>query len=83
MFDFINIENDLKIDGLFVDVNTDFAIMLPMIAKSKKNVYISDILYYFEPSTNNVNRVGKYSETYKQKIKDILLEKAMEREHEC
>lgn len=83
LFDFINIENDLKIDGLFVDVNTDFAIMLPMIAKSKKNVYISDILYYFEPSTNNVNRVGKYSETYKQKIKDILLEKAMEREHEC
>ncbi len=83
LFDFINIENDLKIDGLFVDVNTDFAIMLPMIAKSKKNVYIPDILYYFEPSTNNVNRVGKYSETYKQKIKDILLEKAKEREHEC
>lgn len=83
LFDCIDIENDLKIDGLFVDVNTDFAIMLPMIAKSKKNVYISDILYYFEPSTNNVNRVGKYSETYKQKIKDILLEKAKEREHEC
>ena len=56
--------------------------MLPMIEKSKKNVFIPDILYYFEPSTNNVNRFGKYSEAYKQRIKNILLEKAKEREHE-
>lgn len=82
LFDCIDIENDLKIDGFFVDVNTDFAIMLPMIEKSKKNVFIPDILYYFEPSTNNVNRFGKYSEAYKQRIKNILLEKAKERENE-
>lgn len=82
LFDCIDIENDLKINGCFVDVNTDFAIMLPMIEKSKKNVFIPDILYYFEPSTNNVNRFGKYSQAYKQRIKNILLEKAKERENE-
>ena len=82
LFDCIDIENDLKIDGFFVDVNTDFAIMLPMIEKSKKNVFIPDILYYFEPSTDNVNRFGKYSEVYKERIKKVLLEKAKERENE-
>lgn len=82
LFDCIDIENDLKIDGCFVEVNTDFAIMLPMLEKSRKNVFIPEVLYYFEPSTNNVNRLEKYSESYKKEIKNILLEKAKEREHE-
>ena len=82
LFDFIDIENDLKIDGSFVEVNTDFAFMLPMISKSKKNVFISEILYYFEPSTDNINHLKKYNKQYKQRIKNILLKKAKDRDNE-
>lgn len=82
LFDLIDIENDLKIDGSFVEVNTDFAFMLPMISKSKKNVFISEILYYFEPSTDNINHLKKYNKQYKQRIKNILLKKAKDRDNE-
>ena len=73
LFDFIDIEGDLKIDGKFVDVNTDFAFMLPMIRAAKKKVFIEEVLYYFEPSMDNVGKKGKYSAGYKAEIKEKLL----------
>lgn len=79
LFDCIDIENDLKIDGKYVDVNTDFAFMLPMIQRAERKEFIEDILYYFEPSPENSGRSGKYSESYKAKVKQILLEKAKRR----
>lgn len=80
LFDYIDIEKDLKINGQYVDVNTDFAFMLPMIQKAKKKEFIEDVLYYFEPSSENSDKKGKYSAEYKLKIKKILLEKAKRRE---
>jgi glycosyltransferase involved in cell wall biosynthesis len=81
LFDYIDVDGDLKIDGKFIEVNTDFAFMLPMIAHSKKNVFIDEVLYYFEPSLQNIQRIGKYSDENKSKIKKILLERAKEREN--
>ena len=82
LFDCIDVEKDLRIDGKFVEVNTDFAMMLPMIAKSKKNVFIEDILYYFEPSMENRSHRGKYDASHKKEIKEILLKRAKERADE-
>ena len=79
LFDCIDIENDLMIDGKYVDVNTDFAFMLPMIQNSGRSIFIEEVLYYFEPSLKNIERKGKYSQSYKKKIKKILLEKAKRR----
>ncbi len=78
LFDFIDIEKDLKIDGRFIDVNTDFAIMLPIIRNAKKKVFIEDVLYYFEPSFENIRREGKYKDEYKLEIKRMLLQKEKE-----
>lgn len=79
LFDCINIDNDLKIDGKYVDVNTDFAFMLPMIQEARRKEFIEEILYYFEPSLENSMRTGKYSKQYKAEVKKRLLEKAKER----
>jgi len=76
LFDYTDIESDLKINGKFVSVNTDFAFMLPMIEHSAKSVFISDTLYYFEPSTNNQISHGKYKKENKEKIRNMLLQKA-------
>lgn len=78
LFECIDIENDLKIDGKFVDVNTDFAIMLPMIRAAKRKAFIDEVLYYFEPSLENRTRHGKYSDGYKAQIKEKLLQKDRE-----
>lgn len=72
-------QNDLKIDGDYMNVNQDFAIMLPIIEKSQKNVFIEDVLYYFEPSENNLRSTDNYEKKYKQNIKNILLDRARNR----
>lgn len=80
LFDGIDIEEDLKIDGKYVDVNTDFAFMLPMVQRAKKCGFIQEVLYYFEPSSQNREGAGKYGEEEKHRVKKILLEKAKMRE---
>ena len=82
LFDCIDIENDLKINGEYVDINTDFAFMLPMIQNADRTEFIDEILYYFEPSPENNKRTGKYSEQYKAEVKKSLLEKAKGRMYE-
>lgn len=79
LFDCIDVDRDLKIDGVFPDVCTDYAFVLPMIENSKKNVFIEEVLYYFEPSPENRNGEGKYRKERKKEIRDILLRKAEKR----
>lgn len=79
LFDYIDIENDLMVDGKFIEINTDFAFMLPIINRANKKVFIDEILYYFEPSMKNVHKQGKYDSSYKAKIKEKLLLKEKER----
>lgn len=79
LFDFVNIDKDLKKDGVFIDVNTDFAFMLPMVEHSKKNVFIPELLYYFEPSYDNISQEKQYKKVYKDKVKAHILKKARDR----
>lgn len=80
LFDYIDVENDLMVNGKYIDVNTDFAFMLPMIRKAKTKKFIEDILYYFEPSKSNAEHRGKYGVEEKRKIKQMLLDRARRRE---
>ncbi|MCL2380871.1 MAG: glycosyltransferase [Treponema sp.] len=73
LFDFINVESDLKIDGQFVGANTALAVILPMIRHSRKNVFIKDILYYSE--------LYESASDGKREIRQQLLQKAR-RKHE-
>ena len=69
-------KEELYLDGKYVDVNCDFAIMLPMLLVAKKVVFIDEILYYFEPSQDNQKRINQYCQEYKLKIRKVLLEKS-------
>jgi len=50
LFDRID-AHDLKLDGAWVDLATDWAFMLPMVEMAKIPVWIRDSLYLHEPST--------------------------------
>lgn len=75
LYDKIN-KNDMKIDGKFVTVNTDFAFMLPLLEVARHPIFINKILYYFEPSIENIQKQGKYNEQITLKMKEILLDRA-------
>ena len=49
LFDAINIE-DLKIDGEWIDVATDWAFMVPIIEMASSPRWIADPLYLYEPA---------------------------------
>ncbi len=78
LFDKIDIENDLKNNGKFYTINTDFAFVLPMLDNAACR-FIPQILYYFEPSADNQKNAGDYKKEYKIEVKQQILEKAKER----
>ncbi len=60
-------------DGKYYEVNTDFAMMLPILYFAKKPVFIDECIYYFEPSIHNQNKKGQYNEKKVNEIKNHLL----------
>lgn len=55
LFDRIDVE-DLKIDGEWVDVATDWQFMLPIVEMARNPRYIKEKLYYYEPSAEKEQR---------------------------
>ena len=49
LFDAIQ-EEDLKLNGEWVEVANDWAFMLPLVEMAKQPVFIPDLLYLYEPS---------------------------------
>ena len=49
LFNAIDID-DLKLDGEWIDIATDWAFMVPIIEMAENPRYISDVLYLYEPS---------------------------------
>jgi hypothetical protein len=60
-------------DGNYYEVNTDLAMMLPILYFANKPVFIDEFIYYFEPSIANQNKQGKYNESKVNEIKQHLL----------
>lgn len=68
------IQNNLMFDDRYIDVATDYAMMLPIIQAAKQPVFIQEPIYYFEPSKENRNKANQYQSA--AEMKQILLERA-------
>ena len=74
LFDYIT-EEDLKINDKFIEVNIDFAIMIPIFCNAINPVFIEKVLYYFEPSFQNKKSTNACDEINKDYIRNIILER--------
>lgn len=71
---------DFLMDGdKYVDVHTDYAMLLPIVEASKHPVEIKKNIYYFEPSKENKTKSNQYEQTHRREILDKLLKKAERR----
>ena len=74
LFDYVT-EEDLKINDKYIEVNTDFAFMTPIICNAQNPVFIDKLLYYFEPSIDNQKSTNNYNKKNKEYIRNIILER--------
>lgn len=71
---------DFLMDGnKYVDVHTDYAMLLPIVEASKHPVEIKESIYYFEPSKENKTKTNQYEQTHRKEVLDKLLENAERR----
>lgn len=68
------IQDNLKVNDKYIDVATDYAIMLPIIQNAENPVFIKKQIYYFDTSKENKLKEGKYKNAVQ--MKHFLLEKA-------
>lgn len=68
---------DFILDGeKYIDVHTDYALLLPIAEMAKAPLEIKKTLYYFEPSKDNENKINKYDTNHRNEVLKKLLEKA-------
>lgn len=70
------IQDNLTKDNNFIDVGTDYAMMLPIVDHSYSPTFIKEQIYLFDPSNENQNKQGVYMDNSQQKMKQWLLNKA-------
>lgn len=71
---------DFILDGeKYIDVHTDYAILLPIAEMAKAPLEIKETLYYFEPSKDNEKKINKYDTNHRNEVLKKLLEKAERR----
>ena len=78
LFTSVNL-NDLKRDGKWINICTDFAYAVPLIQHAKKPSWIEQPIYYFEPSIENQKKEGKYRAENVNEMKNYILQKAKKR----
>ncbi len=71
------IGNNLKDpQGDYIEVATDYAMMLPMVEAARHPEFIDEVIYFFDPSEENKTRTKQYEINKKGKVKAMFLEKA-------
>jgi uncharacterized protein (TIGR00725 family) len=65
--------------GHFIDVSTDYAMMLPLVDAAKHPEFIDEPLYLFDPSSANKNQIEQYGVSHKKAVRDYLFQKAERR----
>ena len=71
---------DFLIDrNKYIDVHTDYAMLLPIVEAAKHPVEIKKKIYYFEPSIDNQRKKNKYDENLEKETMNMLLKKAERR----
>jgi uncharacterized protein (TIGR00725 family) len=73
------IQEDLKLDGKYVDIATDYAMMLPIVEHATNPVAINNLIYYFDPSPDNSNKTNKYGNNSSYNMRKKLLKRAEEK----
>ncbi|HHT7686755.1 TIGR00725 family protein [Pasteurella multocida] len=68
------IQNNLQIDGKYIEVATDYAIMLPIIQHAQNPIFIKEQIYYFDTSKENRLKEAQYKNAVQ--MKQFLLEQA-------
>ena len=71
--------NDMKIDGEWINICTDFAYAVPMIQLANNPSWIEQPIYYFEPSIANQKKEGKYRTEKDNEMRNYILQKAKQR----
>ena len=66
----------LQEKGKYLDVHTDYAILLPIVEASKHPIEIKKKIYYFEPSLENKTEQAQYETQHKKEILEKLFQKA-------
>lgn len=69
----------LQEKGKYLDVHTDYAILLPIVEASKHPIEIKKKIYYFEPSLENKTEQAQYETQHKKEILEKLFQKAKRR----
>ena len=63
----------------YVDVHTDYAMLLPIVEASKHPAEIKKNIYYFEPSKENKTKSNQYDQAHRNAVLDKLLKKSERR----
>ena len=75
LFDKVDSE-DMKKDGEWINICTDFAYAVPMIQLADKPSWIEEAIYYFEPSLANQRKKGNYDPEIVNEMRNYILQKA-------
>ena len=70
------IQDFLYKDDKYIDVATDYAMMLPIVEHAYSPCFIKEQIYLFDTSSENKNKQGVYRNDSQQKMKYWLLGKA-------
>lgn len=65
-------------DGKYIEVATDYAMMLPIVQYAYSPAFIKESIYLFDASNESQNKQGVYRDNSQQKMKYWLLGKAKE-----
>ncbi len=71
--------NDMKRDGEWINICTDFAYAVPMIQLAKNPQWIERPIYFFEPSIANQKKEGNYRIEKVNEMRNYILQKAKQR----
>ena len=75
LFDKVDSE-DMKKDGEWINICTDFAYAVPMIQLADKPSWIEEAIYYFEPALANQRKKGNYDPEIVNEMRNYILQKA-------
>lgn len=71
--------DDMKRDGEWINICTDFAYAVPMIQLANNPQWIDQPIYFFEPSIANQRKEGNYRIEKVNEMRNYILQKAKQR----
>lgn len=70
------IQDNLIKDSQYIEVATDYAMMLPIIEHAHSPAFIEEQIYLFDPSNESQNKLGVYKDDSQEKMRQWLLNKS-------